>query len=122
MTQEKLWQAHAVENSYVAVLGGPAHFGRVLWSEVVRREFPEAGDSMVLGDGATWIRNLAGEHFGSSRHMVDWYHAKDRLYQAGHQLFGESSDVAALAGAGEAPTAPAASASVAPLVRMALSQ
>jgi len=91
VTQEKLLQAHAVENSYVAVLGGPAQFGRVLWSEAVRREFPEAGDSMVLGDGATWIWNLAGEHFGTSRQLVDWYHATDHLYEAGHLLFGEGS-------------------------------
>lgn len=91
VTQEKIRQAHAVENSYVAVLGSPAQFGQVLWSEAVRREFPEAGDSMVLGDGATWIWNLAGEHFGTSRQMVDWYHAKGHLYAAGHQLFGEGS-------------------------------
>ena len=91
VTQELVPQAHAVENSYVAVLGGPERFGRMLWAEAVRREFPEAGDSMVLGDGATWIWNLAGEHFGTSRQLVDWYHATDHLYEAGHLLFGEGS-------------------------------
>jgi len=91
VTQENVSQAHAVRNSYGAVLGGPERFGRVLWSEAVRREFPEAGDSIALGDAATWIWNLAGEHFGSSRQLVDWYHAKEHLYAAGHRLFGEGS-------------------------------
>ena len=91
LTKEPVSQAHAVQNSYVAVLGGPERFGRVLWAEAVRREFPEAGDSIALGDAATWIWNLAGEHFGSSRQLVDWYHAKEHLYAAGHQLFGEGT-------------------------------
>jgi hypothetical protein len=91
VTKEKIPQAHAVQNSYVAVLGGPERFGRMLWAEAVRREFPEAGDSIVLGDAATWIWNLAGEHFGTSRQLVDWYHAKEHLHGAGHQLFGEGS-------------------------------
>jgi len=82
-------QEGVMQNSYVAVLGGPERFGRVLWAEAVRREFPEAGDSIALGDAATWIWNLAGEHFGSSRQLVDWYHAKEHLYAAGHRLFGE---------------------------------
>jgi hypothetical protein len=71
VTQENGAQAHAVHNSYVAVLGGPEGFGGVLWAEAVRREFPEAGDSIALGDAATWIWNLVGEHFGTSRQLVD---------------------------------------------------
>jgi hypothetical protein len=83
--------APAVQTSYVTVLGGPEAFGRKVWAEAVRREFPEAGDSIVLGDGAPWIWNLAGEHFGTSRQVVDWYHAKEHLYAAGNLLYGEGS-------------------------------
>lgn len=52
LTQEKVAQPHAVQNSYVAVLGGPAPFGQRVWAEAVRREFSEAVDSLVVGDGA----------------------------------------------------------------------
>ena len=91
VTQERTPHGHAVCNSYVAVLGGPERFGRRVWAEAVRREFPEAGDSIVIGDGASWIWNVAGEHFGTSRQVVDWYHAKEHLYAVAHQLFGEGS-------------------------------
>ncbi len=91
LTQETTLQAGAVHNSYVAVLGGPEAFGQRLWAEAVRREFPEAGDSIVLGDGAAWIWNVTGEHFGTSRPVVDWYHAKEHLYQAAHLVWGEGS-------------------------------
>ncbi len=91
VTGELRPQAQAVQNSYVAVLGDLVTFGQSLWAEAVRRKFPEADDTVALGDGAPWIWNLVGEHFGTSRQVVDWYHAKEHLYQAGNLLYGEGS-------------------------------
>jgi hypothetical protein len=79
LTREKVAQARAVQNSYVAGLGGPATFGQRVWAEAVRREFSEAIESVVVADGAPWIWNLASEHFSASRQVVDWYHAKQHL-------------------------------------------
>ena len=63
-------RAHAVNNSYVALLGGSEPFGRALWTEAWRRRVPQAPDSLVMGDGANWIWNLAQEHFGDSWQVV----------------------------------------------------
>jgi hypothetical protein len=93
-TAEEEERAHAANNSYVAVLGGPEPFGQAVWAEAVRRGVPQARDSIVMGDGAPWIWNLAGEHFGTSRQVVDWYHAEEHLYKAGHLAFGEGSSAA----------------------------
>jgi len=84
-------QVHAVHNSYKALLGGPQRFGQALWAEAYRRQLPRAQESIVLGDGAPWIWNLALEHFGWSRQAVDWYHAKEHLYRASHLAFGEGT-------------------------------
>ena len=83
--------AHAVNNSYAAILGGPQRFGQAIWAEARRRQFPRAPDSVVLGDGAPWIWNLTREHFGYSRQAVDWYHAKEHLYKAACLAFGEGT-------------------------------
>jgi len=83
--------ARAVHSSYTAVLGGHKRFGQAVWAEASRRQFPRALDSIVLGDGASWIWKLAREHFGNSLQAVDWYHAKQHLYRAGHLAFGEGS-------------------------------
>lgn len=91
MTQAQEWQAHAIRNSYVAVLGGSDAFGRLAWAEAVRREFPEAIDSVMLGDAAAWIWNLIAEHFSPSRQLVDWYHAQEHLWTAANAVFGEGS-------------------------------
>jgi hypothetical protein len=81
--------AHAVQNTYVAHLGGPEVFGQLLWAEARRRNWTQVRETVALGDGALWIWNLVGEHFYDSRQVVDWYHAATHLRQAANALKGE---------------------------------
>jgi hypothetical protein len=83
--------AHAVHNSYVVHLGGPEVFGDMLWAEARRRQWEDAPDSQVIGDGAPWVWNLAGTHFYRSQQVVDWYHSTEHLAAAVRLTHGESS-------------------------------
>ena len=78
--------AHAVNNSYVAHLGGPEPLGEQLWAEARRRGWEAAPETLVLGDGAAWIWNQASLHFGQSYQLTDWYHAKEHLIKAAKLL------------------------------------
>jgi len=93
-TKEWVELAHAVDNSYVAHLGGPELFGQMVWAEAQARGWEQAMDTEVVGDGAPWIWNLAGEHFYDSRQVVDWYHATGHLGVAAKLLHGEGSAAA----------------------------
>ena len=73
---------HAVNNSYVAHLGGPQIFGELVWAEARRRDWERVYDTQSIGDGARWIWNLTGEHFFDSYQTVDWYHALEHLHTA----------------------------------------
>jgi hypothetical protein len=86
--------AHAVNNTYVAYLGGPGVFGETLWAEARHRRWMHAAETVVLGDGASWIWNLAADKFFTSRQVVDWYHAKLHLTQAANALHGEGTAAA----------------------------
>lgn len=66
----------------------PAIFGEALWAEARRRHGRHASETVVLGDGAAWIWNLAADKFFTSRQVVDWYHAKLHLTQAANVLHG----------------------------------
>ena len=88
-SQEAMEVPVAQTLSYVAHLGGPAAFGKLLWSEARRRAWWRAGETEAIGDGAGWIWNLVADHFGESRQIVDWYHAKSHLVAAGRALHGE---------------------------------
>jgi len=86
--------AHAVDNRYVAHLGGPEIFGQLLWAEAKRRGWEGAKDKEVVGDGAPWIWNLAQEHFYDAREAVDWYHALEHLADVARLLYGEGTPAA----------------------------
>ena len=81
----------AVKTSYAAHLGGPEIFGELLFAEARRRGWEQAQDTQVIGDGALWIWNQAGLHFGDSRQLVDWYHAKQHLAEAARLHKGEGT-------------------------------
>jgi hypothetical protein len=93
-SREWLEMGHAVHNSYVAHLGGPDLFGRLLWAEAQERGWETVYDTQVVGDGARWIWNLTQEHFYDSYQTVDWYHAADHLHAAA-QLYRPDSESAA---------------------------
>jgi len=93
-TGERVDMAHAVRNTYVAHLGGPEVLGELVWAEARRRQWTQARDTIVLGDGAPWIWNQAHDHFFDSRQGVDWYHATEHLAHAGHLLKGEGTPAA----------------------------
>jgi hypothetical protein len=98
-----LWDEHigeavqvgqAVHNSYVAHLGPPQPFGNKLFAEARRRNWLHVSDTQVLGDGASWIWNLAEEHFAGSHQTVDWYHAKQHLFAACYCFHAEGTPAA----------------------------
>jgi hypothetical protein len=74
--------------SYVAGLEPAAPFGQRLALEAHRRGVEGAGQVAVLGDGAEWIWHLAAEHFPGAIHIVDWFHASERVWELGRALYG----------------------------------
>jgi hypothetical protein len=62
--------------------------------EARRRGFDQARRRVVLGDGATWIWNLADEQFPGAVQVVDLYHAKGHLWDVAKAIYGAGSDLA----------------------------
>jgi hypothetical protein len=86
-TKEQLEQGHAVNNSYVAHLGGPERFGEHLWAMAQQRGWEQHYDTQAIGDGAPWIWNLVNFHFYDSRQTIDYYHASEHLHHAADLLY-----------------------------------
>ena len=73
----------------------PAEFVLRATREARRRGLEQAARRVVLGDGATWIWNLADEHFPGAVQIVDLYHAKEHLSAVAKAIYGAGSDLAA---------------------------
>jgi hypothetical protein len=72
----------------------PSAFAARVAREAQRRGFERAARRAVLGDGASWIWNLATEHFPGAVQIVDRFHAKQHLSDVGKAVYGATSDLA----------------------------
>ena len=70
-------------------------FAQRAYREARRRGFDTAARRVVIGDGAEWIWNLAGEQFPGAIEIVDIYHAKGHLCDVAKAIYGAATDLAA---------------------------
>jgi hypothetical protein len=71
-----------------------AEFTQRVEREATRRCCREATRLVVIGDGASWIWNLAQELFPQAMEIVDRFHVKERLSKLAKSLYGETSEEA----------------------------
>ena len=67
-------------SSYVATFAPAPEFGTLMAAEARRRGAARVRQLVILGDGAAWIWNLAGQHFPEATQIVDLYHAREHLH------------------------------------------
>ena len=68
-------------------------FAQRVEREARRRGVDRARRRAVLGDGAAWIWNIAGEYFPDATQIVDRFHAKAHLSGVAKVLYGAPSDL-----------------------------
>jgi hypothetical protein len=76
--------------SYVGGIDHPKtaeDFGHRMYTEAWRRGWSRAKKKVVIGDGAIWIWNAAGQHFRGAIYIVDLYHARQHLSELSARLF-----------------------------------
>jgi len=84
---EPIQAIHAVAQTYVSVLthsqvgDAPDRIGQKLQAEAEQRGWGSAQQTAFVADGAAWIWAQAEQRFPDSAHIVDWYHAKQHLYE-----------------------------------------
>src|ERR1700680_3886005 len=62
-------------------------FAQRVWREATRRRFCQAPRTVVLGDGALWIWNIAADQFPEATQIVDPSHPKQSLSEGGKTLY-----------------------------------
>jgi len=83
-----------VRPTYLPFRGDVDTFGQLLYMEAARRGLEEAGEVVILGDGAEWIWRQARQICPEAVCIVDWWHATEHLWMAAEALFGEGTAAA----------------------------
>lgn len=81
-----------VSNSrYIAAQERSEDFGRRIYTKAIQCGYDNAVERVVIGDGAEWIWNEAGNHFPKATKIIDYWHACEHIHSLGHALYGEGN-------------------------------
>jgi hypothetical protein len=75
------------KREYVSYVGGVDIFKWLLLSCAVRNGYGKYRKTVLLGDGATWIRNMAAELYPDAQQILDFYHLSENVYKFARALF-----------------------------------
>ena len=78
--------------SYIGAIETAEVFGTRIYQEAMRRGMNSAGKTVVIGDGAPWIWNIADEQFYGAVQIVDLFHAREHYWNVAKACFGKNKD------------------------------
>lgn len=84
-------QVRLHSHSYCAGLWDADELGQHLYAEGLRRCIDQVERLSSVNDGARWIERITLTIFPQAVQIVDWSHARGRLWAVGNALYGEGS-------------------------------
>jgi len=67
-------QRQILKKEYVTYIGGVHEFKKHLLSCALKNGYGQYAKTVMISDGATWIRNMREELFPDAQHILDYYH------------------------------------------------
>jgi hypothetical protein len=81
-----------MSTSYTGSIETAEIFGQRIYREAMRRGMNSAGETVVIGDGAPWIWNIADEQFYGATQIVDLFHAREHYWNVARACFGQDKE------------------------------
>jgi hypothetical protein len=81
-----------LKKTYVSHLGDWASFALLVWTAVLRLGFDRTKLLVVLSDGAEWVKSLAEWLPIPVLLILDLFHAKHRIWEVAHSLYGQGTE------------------------------
>jgi hypothetical protein len=81
----------AVDITYVVSFENAETFARYVYLEAAHRGLHQAGEVIVLGDGAEWIWNHIADVCDQPVEILDFYHVTVHMAEAAQALYGEGT-------------------------------
>jgi hypothetical protein len=73
--------------NYTAYIGSVDTFKKLLLNCAIRGGYGKYKETVIISDGATWIRNLKDELFYDAQQILDFYHLCEKVWDFGKQYF-----------------------------------
>jgi hypothetical protein len=80
-------QHKILEKEYISYIGSASEFRKHLFALALRNGYGHYKETVILSDGATWIRNMAEELFPDAQQVLDYYHLCENVNTFAKHLF-----------------------------------
>jgi len=95
-TDKKGKRQHKLQKKeYVSYLGSAVEFQKHLLLSALRGGYGQFENTVVLSDGAAWIRNMVEELFPDAQQILDYFHLCENVHTFAKHLFDPDSKGAA---------------------------
>ena len=75
------------KREYVSYIGSADEFRKHLAACAMRNGYGTYEETVVLGDGATWIRTMVEEYFPDAQQILDYYHLCENVHEYARHYF-----------------------------------
>jgi len=80
-------QHQILRKEYISYVGSVTDFKKHLLACALRNGYGQFKETVILSDGATWIRNMVDEVYPDAQQILDYYHLCENVYTFAKALF-----------------------------------
>lgn len=76
-----------LKKEYISYIGNAEEFKKHLFACALRNGYGTYKETVILSDGATWIRNMVEELYPDAQHILDYFHLCENVNEYAKHLF-----------------------------------
>lgn len=76
-----------LKREYISLIGSAQDFKFHFLALALRNGYGSYEKTVIISDGATWIRNMKDELFPDAQHILDLFHLKENVYSFAKEIF-----------------------------------
>ena len=80
-------QHRILKKEYISYIGSSSEFKKHLFALALRNGYGQYRETVIISDGATWIRHMAEELFPDAQQILDFYHLCENVNTFAKHLF-----------------------------------
>ena len=85
-------QHRIMKKEYISYVGSSEQFKKHLFACALRNGYGKYSQTVILSDGAAWIRNIKEELFPEAQQILDYYHLCENVNEYAKHLFKMDED------------------------------
>jgi hypothetical protein len=82
-----------VRKEIAPLIGTSEDFKKFALRTAVAAGYGKYNETVVIGDGASWIRHMSNEIFPNAIQVLDLYHLKENIYKFAKHIFNDSAEI-----------------------------